>query len=273
MTRRNSAGRVFSTMADKADIHTLYQESVQCVEAEIDFVDDVYRTYNGRRAKILREDFCGTANTACEWIRRRRTNHAYGIDLDKEVLAWGEEHNVSTLGRAAKRISLLNQDVLKVTTPPPDLVLAMNFSYWTFKDRKLLRRYFRRVRSSLASNGLFILDCYGGSEAFVVTRDRHKYDGFTYIWDQAAYNPITGEMQANIHFKFSDGSQIKNAFSYDWRLWTLPELQEILAEAGFGGSTVYWQGTDEDGEADGDFQPSTEGEPDAAWIAYVVAEK
>ena len=80
-------------------------------------------------------------------------------------------------------------------------------------------------------------------------------------------------MQANIHFKFSDGSQIKNAFSYDWRLWTLPELQEILAEAGFDGSTVYWQGTDEDGEADGDFQPSTEGEPDAAWIAYVVAEK
>ena len=272
MARRNSLEKP-PTMADKADKHVLYQESVQCVEAEIDFVDDVYRAYNGRRGKVLREDFCGTANTACEWVRRRKTNVAYGVDLDDDVLDWGEEHNVARLGSGAKRISLLKQDVMKVKTLPPDLVIAMNFSYWIFKERKLLRRYFRRVRTALASNGLFVMDCYGGSEAFVVTRDRHKYDGFTYIWDQAGYNPITGDMRANIHFKFPDGSKIKKAFTYDWRLWTLPELQEILAEAGFRRSTVYWQGTDEDGEADGEFEASTLGEPDAAWIAYLVAEK
>lgn len=273
MATRSSADGKSRTMAQRADRHKLYQQSVQCVEAEIDFVDDVYRSCNGRRAKVLREDFCGTANTACEWIRRRKTNIAYAIDLDGDVLAWGEKHNISKLGGAAKRISLLNQDVIKVTTPPPDVVIAMNFSYWIFKERKLLRRYFRRVHTSLASSGLFVLDCYGGSEAFVVTRDRHKYDGFTYIWDQAAYNPISGEMQANIHFNFPDGSKINKAFSYDWRLWTLPELQEILSEAGFRSVTVYWQGTDEDGEADGEFEPSTLGEPDAAWIAYLVAGK
>ena len=273
MARRNGVETTPTTMADKADKHVLYQASVQCVEAEIDFVDEVYRTRNGRRARVLREDFCGTANTACEWIRRRKTNLAYGIDLDDDILVWGAEHNVASLGNAAKRISLLNKDVMKVKTSPPDLVLAMNFSYWIFKQRKLLRRYFRRVRNALAADGLFVVDCYGGSESFVVTRDRHKYDGFTYIWDQAAYNPITGDMRANIHFKFPDGSKIKKAFSYDWRLWTLPELQEILAEAGFHRSTVYWQGTDEDGESDGEFEPSTIGEPDAAWIAYVVAEK
>ena len=273
MTRRDKRGKKSFTMAKCADKHVLYQESVQCVEAEIDFVDELYRACNARRAKVLREDFCGTANTACEWIRRRKTNIAFAVDMDEEILAWGEAHNVGGLGRHAKRISLLNQDVLKVKTLPPDIVLAMNFSYWVFKERKLLQRYFRRVRTSLANNGLFVMDCYGGSEAFVVTRDRHEYDGFTYIWDQAAYNPITGNMQANIHFTFPDGSKIKNAFSYDWRLWTLPELQEILGAAGFRRSTVYWQGTDEDGEADWEFVPATVGEPDAAWIAYLVAEK
>ena len=132
---------------------------------------------------------------------------------------------------------------------------------------------FARSRHSLADDGLLIMDCYGGSEAFNVTKDKHKYDGFTYIWDQAAYNPVNGDMRAHIHFRFPDGSQLERAFSYDWRLWTLPEIQELLKEAGFSRSTVYWQGEDEDGDGDGNFTPTTVGEPDAAWIAYVVAEK
>ena len=65
-------------------------------------------------------------------------------------------------------------------------------------------------------------------------------------------------MRCHIHFKFPDGSRIKNAFSYDWRLWTLPEVQELLAEAGFDRITVYWQGTDEEtGEANGEFEPAS----------------
>jgi len=261
------------SQAERADKHVLYQDSVQCVEAEIDFVDETYKNLRGSLAKTLREDFCGTANTACEWIRRRSDNIAIGVDLDTDVLKWGRRNNVAKLGRASKRISLLAEDVMRVRTTPPDVVLAMNFSYWIFKQRKTLRRYFRRVRDSLAEGGLFFLDCYGGTEAFRETKDRHKYDRFTYVWDQAAYNPITGDMRCHIHFKFPDGSSLKKAFSYDWRLWTLPELSEILAEAGFARSATYWQGSDEDGEANGVFTPTLQGEADDAWIAYLVAEK
>ncbi|MCA9297734.1 MAG: hypothetical protein KDA28_01630, partial [Phycisphaerales bacterium] len=57
--------------AKTADRHILYQESVQNVEAEIDFVDEQFRKRRGRHARRLREDFCGTANTSCEWVRRR----------------------------------------------------------------------------------------------------------------------------------------------------------------------------------------------------------
>lgn len=138
----------------------------------------------------------------------------------------------------------------------------------------MLRRYFKRVRDGLAGDGVFFLDAYGGHDAFKVMKDRHEYKKFTYIWDQAAYRPITGDILCHIHFEFADGSKLKRAFTYDWRLWTLPEIREILEEAGFSASTVYWQETDEEtGEGNGVFTPSEEGEPDPAWIAYIVAEK
>lgn len=262
------------TLAEHADRHTLYEQAVQCVEAEVDFIDETFKAVRGRTPEVLREDFCGTANTACEWVRRRRKNKAIGVDLDESVLAWGRAHNVAALGQAANRITLVSEDVIKVDTLPPDVIIAMNFSYWIFKKRQQLRRYFRQVRQALGSDGIFILDAFGGYDSFRVTKDKTKNEGFSYIWDQAYYNPITGDMRCHIHFKFPDGSRIKNAFSYDWRLWTLPEVQELLAEARFDRITVYWQGTDEEtGEANGEFEPATVGEPDAAWIVYIVAQK
>jgi cyclopropane fatty-acyl-phospholipid synthase-like methyltransferase len=154
------------------------------------------------------------------------------------------------------------------------VILAMNFSYWIFKTRETMRRYFEAVRSALVNDGVLFLDAYGGYDAFRVLRERTDYGDFSYVWDQASYNPINGDMVCHIHFKFKDGSQLRRAFSYEWRLWTLPEIREILAEAGFARSTVYWQGWDEENdEADGEFTPAEVGEPDAGWIAYIVAEK
>jgi hypothetical protein len=47
----------------------------------------------------------------------------------------------------------------------------------------------------------------------------------------------------------------------------------LLSEAGFRNPTVYWEGTDEDGDGNGIFTPDERGEADAGWIAYIVAEK
>ena len=261
------------SMAEGADVYALYQEAVQCVEAEIDFVDETFARLRGRKARVLREDFCGTANTACEWVRRRSDNRAIAVDLDSDVLDWGREHNVAGLGAAAERITLVQSDVLRVRTEPVDAVLAHNFSYWLLKERRLMRRYFRRVRESLKPGGLFFLDGYGGADAHREVRERTKNKGFTYIWEQATFNPINHDMLCHIHFKFPDGSRIRRAFSYSWRLWSLPEIRELLSEAGFSRSTVYWQGTDEEtGEGDGMFEPTEQGVADDAWLVYMVAE-
>ena len=266
--------RAKATLASKADVHALYQASVQCAEAEIDFVDDTYLALRKRRARILREDFCGTAAVACEWVRRRSTNRAIGVDLDLDVQAWGRKHNVEPLGRAASKVQLINKNVMTLAPDPVDVVLAMNFSYWTFRDRATLRRYFRRAHLALVADGLMILDAFGGSDAYRELRERSELDGFTYIWDQASFDPINAEIRCHIHFSFPDGSRINRAFSYHWRLWTIPEIRELLLEAGFAKVLVFWQGTDEEtNEGNGVFEAVEKGDADPAWIAYLVAEK
>ena len=261
--------------AKKADPHILYENSVQAVESEIDFVDETFATLSGRKAKFLREDFCGTANTSCEWVRRRTDNYAIGVDLNDSVLASGRERHVAKLKKHQReRIGLVKADVMEVETPPQDIVLAMNFSYWIFKEREQLRDYFANVHRSLGDDGIFFLDCYGGYDASHVMKEHTKYDDYTYTWDQAAFNPISGEILCHIHFKFTDGSRLKKAFTYDWRLWTLPELREILTGAGFRKVTVYWQGWDEDEEeGNGEFTPVDNADPDAGWICYIGAER
>ena len=262
------------TMADRADRHRLYERSVQDTEFEYDFVNATFQQLRGRTPQVLREDFCGTARMCCEWVRRRKRNRAYGIDLDPEVLAWARRHNLGRLDTDQRaRVVLLEQDVLEADTPePPDLVLAMNFSYQVFTRRDRLRDYFRSVRESLADDGVFLLDAFGGYDAYREIEEETEHEDFTYVWDQHHYDPVTGRLTCYIHFHFPDGSKLKRAFVYHWRLWTLPELQEILREAGFRKVTVYWQGTDEEGEPDGIFRPVRRGEADAGWIAYLSAE-
>jgi SAM-dependent methyltransferase len=263
------------TMAERADRHALYEEAVQDAPTEVEFVSGTFQSVRGRPARLLREDFCGTANVACEWVRAHRENRAVGVDLSEEVLAWGREHHLSRLSPAqADRVELLCADVLDARSGPVDVNLAMNFSYWTFHTRDTLRNYFQRVRANLVDDGLFIMDVFGGHDAYKEMREHRDCDGFTYIWDQARYDPVTGRYTCHIHFRFPDKSRINEAFTYEWRLWSLPELREVLEEAGFSDSTVYWQGTDEEtGEGNGEFDPVEHGEADPAWIAYIVAEK
>jgi SAM-dependent methyltransferase len=262
------------TMAEKADIHELYERSVQAVDAEAEFLRDTYRALRGREPLSLREDFCGTASLTCEWVRTGPRRHAFGVDIDPDVLEWGRRNRVARLRETARaRVKLLNDDVRTVSTPPVDIVGAFNFSYFCFKTREEMRGYFTRVRQALNPDGVFFLDAFGGPDASDVTKEKTNIDGFTYIWEQAEFEPVTSRILCHIHFTFPDGSKIKRAFTYDWRLWTLPELRELLAEAGFSKVRVYWEGDDGDGGGNGEFTEHATGTADLAWIAYLVAEK
>jgi len=267
------------SMADSADRHLLYQQAVQDVEAEIDFVEQTWSELRRRPAVVLREDFCGTANTACEWVSRETNHHAMGVDLDEDVLEWGRAHPLAQLDQdQSGRIELLHEDVLLVQPGLADIILAMNFSYYLFLTRHELREYFENARDGLVSDGILFLDAYGGYEAPMnLTEPRQCQDGegneFTYLWEQAEFNPIDSCMTCHIHFEFPDKSRMEKAFSYHWRLWTLPEIREILYEAGFSNVEIYWEGTDKvNNEGNGIYTPSEIGDADPGWVCYIVAQ-
>jgi SAM-dependent methyltransferase len=262
------------TQAQRADRYRLYQQSVQDVETEIDFIAETWAELRRRRARVLREDFCGTASTCCEWVRRESGHMAIGVDLDAAVLDWGRRHNLAALSADQRqRVQLLQEDVRHVRPDRADIVLAMNFSYYLFETRAGLKAYFENVLRGLAPDGIFFLDAYGGYEAPMEIEEPRECEGFTYIWEQASFNPIDSMMTCHIHFEFPDKSRLDRAFTYRWRLWTLPEIQELLAEAGFTRVEVYWEGTDEEtNQGDGIYRPARVGDADPGWVCYVVAQ-
>lgn len=262
------------TQAERGDRHDLYQRAVQDVVSEIDFVEETWASLRKRPAELLREDFCGTANTSCEWVRRDEHHHVIGVDMDSEVLDWGRRHNLSQLTEEQRsRVTLVESDVASASTGMPDIVLAMNFSYYLLMERREMIEYFHSVLTSLAPDGVFFLDAYGGYEAPMVLTEERECDGFSYVWEQAAFNPIDSRMDCRIHFDFPDGSRMEDAFAYRWRLWTLPEITEMLEEAGFARVTIYWEGTDEEtGEGNGVYEPAQVGDADPGWVCYVLAE-
>jgi len=274
-TKNKSKAKSKTTLADKADKYKLYQKSVQEPEHEMDFFDQAYEeAFGPKKAKVLREDFCGTFAVCCEWVKKAGRT-AFGIDLDPEPLNWGRKNNLAKLSPAQQeKVTLIQDDVRTNGTPKADILAAQNFSFWYFKTREEVLNYFKIAHKNLSDNGIMIMDMMGGGESITDDhKDTRKVGNFTYIWDQSHYNPITHDCSFYIHFKFKDGSKLKKAFEYHWRFWTIPEVRELLKEAGFSEAHVYWEGDDGDGDGNGEWSRSEEASSEPCWIAYIVAVK
>ncbi len=251
------------------DRHALYERAVQDVATELALVERVLRRA-GRPAARLREDFCGTALLATSWVARGAGRSADAVDLDPGVLAWSRAHRVPPLGAAARRLRLLQRDVRQGPRRAYDAIIAFNFSWQVFQARADLLAYLRAARLALAPGGVLLLDLYGGwlAQKPLVERRRLR-GGATYVWEQVSFEPISHRLRCAIHFQLKDGRVLKDAFTYDWRLWTLPEVRDLLAEAGFSGVEVLW-----DVEPPGvepRYVPRQRARNQGGWLAYVVA--
>ncbi len=83
----------------------------------------------------------------------------------------------------------------------------------------------------LARNtGCAVARRYGGADAQRMSDETRELEDFDYIRDHYSFDPITNEVVNYIHYEFDDGSRMRRAFRYDWRLWSVPELREILSE-------------------------------------------
>jgi len=256
--------------------YRLYQEAVQDPEYDVELFDTLYAEYfPGKIARTIREDFCGSFFLSNEWVQDDPKKVAYAYDISDEALAWGQKNHFEKLSSEAQsRLRIKKENVLNAEKLHYDIVVASNFSYFIFKKREELKCYFSSVYESMEGSGLFVLDHFGGPDNFfpnLEEKDVELDDGreFTYQWELESFNPVNHHGKFAIHFKNDETELLyKRVFEYDWRLWMLSELIELLEEVGFKKVRSYWE--DDDGEFV--YLPEGEGDLDS-WVVQIVAMK
>ncbi|MBY0113709.1 MAG: hypothetical protein K2Y21_12890 [Phycisphaerales bacterium] len=244
---------------------------------------------HGRKPLTLREDFSGSAALARAWAASSKTRKSIAVDADPEPLR---------RARGA-RVRAVVADVLRCAARA-DIIAATNFPVGYCHTRKALSKYLRSARSRLNRHGVLVFDVYGGRDAYspgkIIQLMRapvqKPWSGelVEYTFEQRAADPVTGLVRDVLHFRaWREGKgvaakrasraapdvELTDAFVYDWRLWSLPELRDALSEAGFGAVEVYDRlGDAIDSEGVLHLKPVAAGEElDANWVVYVVARK
>jgi SAM-dependent methyltransferase len=276
----------------------LYRWAVQDPETHAEVLRIMYLCQNpGRPANVLREDFAGTCADSVAWVALREGRRAVAVDLDGPTIAWARQRAERILGGRAKDVEFIVSDVLDVgppRTPRADIIAALNFSVFYFRDRETLHRYFKHAGECLAPRGLLVLNLFGGADAMqprTTTRtvtptprlpNEEPVPPFEYIWEERSYDPGSAAMDSLIHFRVPDSAspggdrEIRDAFRYDWRLWPIEELIGELHAAGFDDVEVWRHTYDAAEGGEGLFLgpvPLSELAALDYWTAYLLASR
>jgi hypothetical protein len=67
---------------------------------------------------------------------------------------------------------------------------------------------------------------------------------------------------------------MKDVFTYEWRVWTLPEVMDLMYESGFKEVQIYWEEEEPDDDGYTIFSRKNSADNDNnTWIAYIVGVK
>lgn len=275
------------------DLLAHYRWAVQSPDTHARLLELVYeRVRGGRRPSVLREDFAGTSAEAVAWVALGDDRRAVAVDRDRDTLAWARRRAARLLGADLDRLSLIAADVMDIAppaAPAADLVSVLNFSACYFVSREALVRYLAHARRCLATEGVLVLNLFGGGAAMRARVDRFEVRPdaleeadtllapFAYEWEQRAWDPVSQVLDCRIHFRVGAPSErtareVRDAFQYRFRLWGLAEMREALRDAGFAEVQVWRHTWDPTRGEDGLFLGAVEAfdEPER-WTAYVVA--
>ena len=271
----------------------LYRWSTQDPNAQAAALAEIFRRIRpGQEPQLLREDFAGNAADSVAWIAGGRQRRAIAVDMNAPTLEHAKRRADRLLGKRAERLHFVLADVHQIAPPQvaaADVLSVLNFSSFYLHTRRDLLRYFRHAHSTLSKRGILVLNAFGGPAAMRAHVDHHRIHperergqiralpAFDYYWEQLGYDACTSRIHCRIHFDVNDVEQmngkrrIANAFEYDWRLWTLPELTEAMREAGFRKAQV-WRHT-ASGPPDRPkvfLGPVRKLSDQELWVAYVV---
>ena len=259
------------------DIHSLYELCAQNPPRDAKLLRAIHAdaTRTPRKSLTLAEDFCGTAALSRAWCDLSPNFSAVATDIHAPTLARAKQLSASydriKLIRADVRkvndpadlIAVLNFSICELHARR-DLV-----AYFKHARTRLAKRK--------GGGGVLICDLYGGADSYQTglldqtispPRDHPAAkDRILYSWEQRTADPLTARVVNAMHFDVTSGfgypagprradsapqertqprsasrpphQVFLDAFVYDWRLWTIPELREAMHEAGFKHTSVY----------------------------------
>jgi predicted RNA methylase len=249
------------------DRYDLYEAAVQSPEQEARFL----RAVHGGSPRVLGEDFCGSGAICRSWLDLDGAHRAVCVDNDAGAL---DALRARSSADHLERMTLVQRDVLDAREPV-DVLCALNFPVGYWHTRADLVKYLRRAHERLTPGGVFVCDIYGGANAFLCgDSDEELRGGVRYTWEQRSADPTTGRVVNAMHFALPGGGELRDAFVYDWRLWSIPELRDAMAEAGFASSEVHDRlGDAIDGDGNLMVRPVRGEELDDTFVVYIVARK
>lgn len=237
------------------------------------------RAVHGKSPRTLREDFSGSAALARYWAQSDPRASAVAVDVDSEPLG--------LLG-GLDRVEAVRGDVLGCRRRA-DVIACTNFPLGYWHTRVALVKYLRHARACLNPRGVLVADTYGGRDALVPGEIIQHLVGpederIEYTFEQRRADPATGRVVDALSFRVTPAGRsraivFRDAFVYDWRLWSIPELTDALREAGFKGVEVHDRlggAVEETGRASGTLRvrPIADGqELDDNYVVYVVARR
>ncbi|MCO4794477.1 MAG: hypothetical protein KC493_12225 [Bacteriovoracaceae bacterium] len=261
------------------DKHALYLASVQDPLGDVERISKIFEEKFSKKALSLREDFSGTFALSCCWVQSDENRSAQAIDNDEATLEYGKKNYLGNMSEdEQKRLKPQLKDTNSITEPC-DIVVAFNFSYSYIHERKQLVEYLKKVHASLNEEGMMIIDLLGGSESEILEVQERLIDNndqispFVFEFERKSFNPISRVAHYGVHFKYDDGTEILDAFTYDFRMWTITELREIFEDAGFSKTLVYWEDFNDEGLGNGEFYATEEEENSLNWNSYIVGIK
>mmetsp|Transcript_9276 Transcript_9276/g.17994 ORF Transcript_9276/g.17994 Transcript_9276/m.17994 type:complete len:296 (+) Transcript_9276:24-911(+) len=196
--------------------------------------------------QLMREDFSGSGMVSCGWVTSAPSRRSWAVDFDAEVHAWGTTHHLPKLTQDQRdRVSLVTCDVMashENGVPPVDVVVGNNFSWQCWHQDEALEAYLWGVRQGLRPGGMLVLDAFGGTSIShdsyeeISNHDITLEDGrparFSYVYEQMNCQ-AGGHMTIGVSFKFTDGSVMKHAFKYAWRVRPVGLVREAMLRVGF----------------------------------------
>lgn len=197
--------------------------------AEVDFI---LRETNLQAPAFVADIACGEGRHTLGFARHGF--FALGLDRNEKYIEAArqvvEQENLNA--------RFLVADMRQAQNGAFDLVTLLfhSFGFFSDKENALLLRTWAKT---LKKGGHFVLDIWNRDAILRHFTPESKWqaaENLTVV-EQRAFYPLTGRLEIDYGYYYSDGQ--KKSYNSSFRLYTFPELQALLEQAGLEIKSVY----------------------------------